>query len=333
MKSTTQLSSLHELASDYLDAWHRHDIEAILSFHTPDTVFTSGATGREAVGLDAVRETLATVFTVWPDLRFEQRRRYLTSTVIVFESTAEATQAVPLPIGDTLIEPTGTPVRFDLADVFALDDGRIARKDTYFDGLAYLRKMQAAGAVTHPIPGNGAAAGRTEARSPTPPAELAPIPARAQQMVAYTGLAYVATTRPDGQPNVSPKGSLKVLDDRTLAFGDIASPQTLENIRHHPFVEVNVVDPFRRLGFRFRGQAEIVDYPDLISFLGQGLGADYPIRQAVRIVVHETRELTSPVYWVTDVSEEDVIRIWEAKLGYYRPRADAGGADHEEATM
>lgn len=117
---------------------------------------------------------------------------------------------------------------------------------------------------------------------------------------------------------MSPKGTLKVLDDRTLAFAEIASPQTLENIRQLPYLEVNVMDPFRRLGWRFRGRADIVDDPDLIHLLGEGLGADYPIRHAVRINVEETRKLTSPIYWVTDLDEDDVIAIWEAKLGYQR---------------
>ncbi|WIX77172.1 pyridoxamine 5'-phosphate oxidase family protein [Amycolatopsis carbonis] len=47
-------------------------------------------------------------------------------------------------------------------------------------------------------------------------------------------LMFVASVRPDGTPNVSPKGSVRVLDAEHLIFMDIASPQTVENLRHQP---------------------------------------------------------------------------------------------------
>lgn len=52
---------------------------------------------------------------------------------------------------------------------------------------------------------------------------------------------------------------MRVLDPKHLIFMDIASPQTVENLRHQPAVEVNVVDFIARKGFRFRGTAEILD--------------------------------------------------------------------------
>ena len=46
-------------------------------------------------------------------------------------------------------------------------------------------------------------------------------------------------------------------DDDHLFFADICSPQTTANIRAGSLVEVNVVDPFVRKGYRFKGRAEI----------------------------------------------------------------------------
>lgn len=66
-------------------------------------------------------------------------------------------------------------------------------------------------------------------------------------------LGYVATVSASGQPNVSPKGTFVVIDDRTLAFGDIRSPGTVTNLRERPGTEVNFVDPLARKGFRARG--------------------------------------------------------------------------------
>ena len=44
-------------------------------------------------------------------------------------------------------------------------------------------------------------------------------------MIAELRLCYVATVTPDGKPNLSPKGSLRVVDDDHLAFADIMSPR------------------------------------------------------------------------------------------------------------
>ena len=60
-----------------------------------------------------------------------------------------------------------------------------------------------------------------------------------KEMVERLRLCYVATVTPDGKPNLSPKGSLKVWDDETVVFADIASPGTMRNLRSNPFIEIN----------------------------------------------------------------------------------------------
>ena len=62
-----------------------------------------------------------------------------------------------------------------------------------------------------------------------------------KEMVERLRLCYVATVTPDGKPNLSPKGSLKVWDDETVVFADIASPGTMRNLRSNPSIEINLV--------------------------------------------------------------------------------------------
>src|SRR4029077_20242617 len=78
-----------------------------------------------------------------------------------------------------------------------------------------------------------------------------------KRLVDEQKLAFHATVCPDGSPNLSPKGSTRVWDDDHLFFADICSPQTIANIRAGSLVEVNVVDPFVRKGYRFKGRAVI----------------------------------------------------------------------------
>src|SRR5262245_33109676 len=80
-----------------------------------------------------------------------------------------------------------------------------------------------------------------------------------KRIIEEQRLGFVATAALDGTPNVSPKGTFIVLDDATIAFGEIPSPGTLRNLRANPRVEVNFVDPFARNGYRIAASASVVD--------------------------------------------------------------------------
>ena len=80
-----------------------------------------------------------------------------------------------------------------------------------------------------------------------------------KRVVREQRLGFYATVCEDGTPNLSPKGTTFVLDDDHLFFADIRSPATVANIRRGSQVEVNVVDPLARKGYRFKGPAEILE--------------------------------------------------------------------------
>ena len=77
-------------------------------------------------------------------------------------------------------------------------------------------------------------------------------------MVEEQRLGYASTVCPDATPNLSPKGTTAVWDDDHLIFADIRSPHTVENLRHNPAIEINVVDPISRKGYRFKGTATVL---------------------------------------------------------------------------
>lgn len=145
---------------------------------------------------------------------------------------------------------------------------------------------------------------------------LATLTDEMKDMVNRLRLCYVATVTPDNMPNLSPKGSLKVLDDSHLVFADIASPQTMANLRANPNIEINVVDPILRRGYRFKGQAEILDDPKLMEIAGEGLGAEYPVRKAVKVRVEKAAEVKSPVYMFTELDEAAVRQQWMKNYGF-----------------
>ena len=69
----------------------------------------------------------------------------------------------------------------------------------------------------------------------------------------------VASTNADGTPAVSPKGTFVVIDDGCIAFGNIRSPATVENLRARPDVEVNFIDVLTRRAVRLRGRAQVFE--------------------------------------------------------------------------
>jgi uncharacterized protein len=137
-----------------------------------------------------------------------------------------------------------------------------------------------------------------------------------KRVVAEQQLCYAATVTPDGKPNLSPKGSITVLNDDELGFADLASPGTMENLRHNPSIELNVVDPFIRRGFRFKGRAEVVTDPAVHALVAKTLGPDYPFERVVKVRVEVASPVFSPVYTLTRMSEADVKQLWLERYGY-----------------
>jgi predicted pyridoxine 5'-phosphate oxidase superfamily flavin-nucleotide-binding protein len=141
-----------------------------------------------------------------------------------------------------------------------------------------------------------------------------------RHMVAHLRLCYVATVTPDGKPNLSPKGSLRVIDDDHLAFADIMSPATIRNLRSNPYIEVNMVDPFLRRGYRFKGVCEIVTEGETFDLVANELwdreGRQYPVNAVVRITVQTALPVRSPAYvFNKGVKEENVRNIWLERYG------------------
>ena len=135
--------------------------------------------------------------------------------------------------------------------------------------------------------------------------------AEAKRVVEEQRLAYVATVSADGTPNVSPKGTIAVWDDDHLVFADICSPGTVANLTRNPSVELNVVDPFSRKGYRFKGTAEIVRDGELFSKLldfyqARGSKRAAAARAFVLVKVERAQPLISPAY--DDGSDEKSVR-------------------------
>jgi hypothetical protein len=142
------------------------------------------------------------------------------------------------------------------------------------------------------------------------------------ELIETWRLGFVATVTVGGHPNVSPKGTFVVLDDRTVAFGEIRSPQTVTNLVTQPEVEVNFINFLTRKGVRLSGPATLIrreteEFERLYPLFSKEWGAlAERINLIVRIDVDDAEALTSPAYDI-GATEAELVAIYKQKVQDY----------------
>ena len=144
-----------------------------------------------------------------------------------------------------------------------------------------------------------------------------------KRVVSEQKLGFVATVNADGTPNLSPKGTMQVLDDEHIVFADIRSPGTMANLARHPALEINVVDPFSRKGYRFKGTARVVDrqkaeFAELLAHYPASMLSDR-YRAFVVMQVTQATPLVSPAY-DAGANEPELRKRYRAYFESIQPR-------------
>ena len=133
-----------------------------------------------------------------------------------------------------------------------------------------------------------------------------------KRVVEEQRLGFVATVCADGTPNLSPKGTTAVWDDDHLVFANLRSPGTIANLRLNPSLEINVVDPFVRKGYRFKGTARVLGdgalFDEIIAFFRKR-GIASPIKHIVMVKVERALPLVSPAY-DSGATEDEIRARW-----------------------
>jgi steroid delta-isomerase-like uncharacterized protein len=108
----------------FLDAFNRHDVDAIMSFFTDDCVFDTprgpAPSGRHLVGKEQVREGIQARFDGIPDIHYGDDRHFTSGDRGVSEWTIRGTQV------------SGGAIEVRGCDLFEFADGRISRKDSFW---------------------------------------------------------------------------------------------------------------------------------------------------------------------------------------------------------
>ena len=139
-----------------------------------------------------------------------------------------------------------------------------------------------------------------------------------RRIVQATRRCFAANVDEDGTPNLSPKSPLLVYDDDHLVFANIASPNTVCNLRRNPAIEINAIDIFAWRGHRFKGTADMMppgtpEYDFVAEPFWAEKGNQFPVHEIVKVVVTWAAPVLSPVYTFIKGLTEEYLR--EAYLG------------------
>lgn len=113
----------------------------------------------------------------------------------------------------------------------------------------------------------------------------------AMQKFISENLCLIATVNKDSRPNVAPKGTFRVLDEKNLAYAEIYGQLTYQNLLANPEVCVVAVNRQERAMVRCSGRAEIVTAGQLYDEIAaQVEKKGLPRPQAiVKIAIEEVR--------------------------------------------
>jgi ketosteroid isomerase-like protein len=113
-----------ERLREFLAAFNRHDLDAIMSFFTDDCVFEMprgpAPAGTRAAGKDAVRALLATRFSGIPDVHYGDDRHFVAGDRGASEWLLTGTTRA------------GDRIAVRGCDLFEFRGDRIVRKDSYW---------------------------------------------------------------------------------------------------------------------------------------------------------------------------------------------------------
>lgn len=133
-------------------------------------------------------------------------------------------------------------------------------------------------------------------------------------------LCWLATSSSNNIPNVSPKEVFTYFGDSVILVANIASPQTVRNIKENQQVCISFIDVFFQKGFQVKGSASIIKKadPDFKKFSAPLLEitkGEYPFSSLTTIKVNSVKPIIAPSYILFPEKPDDQ-RLKEAYKNY-----------------
>ncbi len=116
-------------------------------------------------------------------------------------------------------------------------------------------------------------------------------------------LCWLATVSSEGIPNVSPKEIFNIYDENQIIIANIASPQSIKNIKQNKNVCISFIDILIQKGFQLKGKAEIVDssnpiFKSMEKVLLEMTGGKFPFSTITCINIESSKAIIAPKYFL-----------------------------------
>ena len=133
-------------------------------------------------------------------------------------------------------------------------------------------------------------------------------------------LCWFATSSADNIPNVSPKEIFCFFENDIIIVANIASPQTVKNIRENKNVCISFIDILKQKGFQLKGIAEIIensskDFSRMEKVLLHLTEGKFPFATITKITITSSKPIIAPKYLLYPHTTEQE-QIESAKKSY-----------------
>ncbi|MEO9274397.1 pyridoxamine 5'-phosphate oxidase family protein [Marinomonas sp. 5E14-1] len=126
-------------------------------------------------------------------------------------------------------------------------------------------------------------------------------------------LCWLATVDEEGTPNCSPKEIFTYFGDSHILIANIASPNSVSNIKSNAAVCVSFVHVLKQKGFKVKGKATYVSkedggYKAQFDLLESIAGEAFPVKGIILVDISSAQPIIAPGYFLLpDVDEASQI--------------------------
>lgn len=134
-------------------------------------------------------------------------------------------------------------------------------------------------------------------------------------------LCWLATVSSENIPNVSPKEIFTYFGTDKIIIANIASPQTIQNIKQNENICVSFIDVLVQKGFQIKGSAAIIgkrdsEFLEMEKILSKMTGGNFPFATITKIKVIQTKPIIAPKYVLyPETSEQEQIESAKKEYG------------------
>lgn len=135
-------------------------------------------------------------------------------------------------------------------------------------------------------------------------------------------LCWLATVSTENLPNVSPKEIFNCYASNQIIIANIASPQSVRNIKQNENVCVSCIDILVQKGLQIKGTAKIitkndVEFSAMERILTLMTGGNFPFATITSITVTQVKPILAPKYLLyPETTEEEQIESAKKTYGF-----------------